>query len=87
MGILQEPIRVGKHVLAGRLVMPPMATGFSDGGYVTDLLISHYVKRSAGQCLGLVTVEHSFVCPEGKVAFVRLTKVCDAAIVIILDSQ
>ena len=66
MGILQEPIRVGKYELSGRLVMPPMATGFSDGGYVTDLLIDHYVKRSAGRCLGLVTVEHSFVCPDGR---------------------
>lgn len=80
MGILQEPIRVGKHVLAGRLVMPPMATGFSDGGYVTDLLISHYVKRSAGQCLGLVTVEHSFVCPEGKASKNQLSAADDSVI-------
>ena len=80
MGILREPIRVGRFELGSRLVMPPMATGFSDGGYVTDLLIDHYVKRSAGACLGLVTVEHSFVCPEGKASKNQLSAAEDAVI-------
>ncbi len=80
MGILRKPIRAGKFELGSRLVMPPMATGFSDGGYVTDLLISHYVKRSAGQCLGLVTVEHCFICPEGKASKNQLSAADDSVI-------
>ena len=80
MGVLKEPIKVGKCLLSSRLVMPPMATEFSDAGFVTDKLIEHYVMRSAGAYLGLVTVEHSFVSPEGKASKNQLSAAEDAVI-------
>lgn len=80
MGILQKRIKVGRHELCNRLVMPPMATEFSDSGIVTDKLIQHYEMRSRGGCLGLVTVEHSFVSPEGKASKNQLSAADDTVI-------
>lgn len=80
MGILQKPISVGKLQLGSRLVMPPMATEFSDAGFVTDKLIEHYTMRTAGGYLGLVTIEHSFVSPEGKASKNQLSAAEDAVI-------
>ena len=80
MGILQKAIRVGSHDLGNRLVMPPMATEFSDSGTVTDRLIEHYEMRTKGGYLGLVTVEHSFVSPEGKASKNQLSAADDSVI-------
>lgn len=80
MGILQEEVTVGSLRLKGRLVMPPMATEFSDAGMVTDKLLTHYDMRSKGGYLGLVTVEHSFVSPDGRASKNQISAADDAAI-------
>lgn len=80
MGILHEELAVGAIRLRGRLVMPPMATEFSDAGMVTDKLLAHYDMRSKGGYLGLVTVEHSFVSPDGRASKNQISAAEDAAI-------
>jgi len=65
MPTLLDPLKVGSLKLRNRIVMPPMATGFStQKGEVTDRLVKHYSNRS--QDLGLLIVEHAFVAPEGR---------------------
>jgi len=64
---LLEPLKIGPLKLRNRMVMPPMATGFSTPeGEVTEKLVNHYFDRSEG--LGLLIVEHAYVSPEGKLS-------------------
>lgn len=62
---LSDPIQVGTRTLHSRLVMPPMAKHFSKDGAVNDRLINYYKLMTAGGYLGLATIEHSYVSPEG----------------------
>lgn len=62
---LSDPIQVGSLTLHSHLVMPPMAKHFSEDGTVNDRLINYYKLMTAGGYLGLATIEHSYVSPEG----------------------
>ena len=48
--MLNATISVGTLKLKNRLVIPPMATGKSAGGIVTDDLLEYYRER-AGICM------------------------------------
>lgn len=75
---LREPIRVGTVTLHNRLVMPPMATAKSTPeGCVSDDLLSYYREYSSGK-LGLLIVEHSFVCQRGKASDLQLSVAHDS---------
>ena len=39
---------IGNLKLKNRIVMAPMVTSFSSGGFVTDRLINYYKKRAEG---------------------------------------
>lgn len=46
--------------------MPPMATQRSENGEVGQRLIDYYDRMTRGGYLGLVTIEHAYVSPDGK---------------------
>jgi len=65
--LIKEPIRFGHILLKNRLVMPPMATYYSDEeGQVTDKLLEYYSARAKGGNIGLIIVEHAFIEQLGK---------------------
>lgn len=64
--MLCDSINIGTVKLNSRLVMPPMATEKSEGGYVSGALADYYDAMSRGGYLGLVITEHCYVSPEGK---------------------
>lgn len=67
MARLSDPLKVGLLELRNRIVMPPMASGFStQRGEVTEKLVEHYVERS--EELGFLIVEHSYVVREGRLS-------------------
>jgi len=71
-------MRVGRHLLANRIVMPPMVIWRSgETGRVTDAHLDHY-RKSAGP--GLVIVEATVVSPEGRLAATQLGAFSDAQI-------
>lgn len=53
---LFEPAEIGTLKLKNRLVMPPMGTNMSDGGYVNRRILDHYEARARGG-VGLIIVE------------------------------
>jgi 2,4-dienoyl-CoA reductase-like NADH-dependent reductase (Old Yellow Enzyme family) len=64
---LLDGMKIGILELNNRIVMPPMATGFSTlEGKVTSKLVEHYVKRADN--LGLLIVEHSYVTLDGRLS-------------------
>lgn len=64
---LLDSLIVKGLALKNRIVMPPMHTGLATAeGAVTDNLIEHYVRRS--KALGLLIVEHSYVCLDGRLS-------------------
>ena len=65
--MIKEPFQFGHMELKNRLVMPPMATYYSDEqGHVTDKLLAYYEARARGGSIGLIIVEHAFVAQVGK---------------------
>lgn len=46
--------------------MPPMATQLSENGEVGQKLIDYYDRMTKGGYLGLATIEHAYVSPDGK---------------------
>lgn len=66
MSILHSPLTIKSLELKNRLVMPPMASGRTGNGAVTQELCDYYDARTAGGYLGLVITEHSYISPEGK---------------------
>ncbi|HEX2925446.1 MAG TPA: NADH:flavin oxidoreductase [Ruminiclostridium sp.] len=67
MQLLHKPINMGNMKLANRLVMPPMATAKSEAdGKVSGDILDYYQDKSKGGHIGLIIIEHSFVCKEGK---------------------
>lgn len=46
--------------------MPPMATQRSENGEVGQKLIDYYDRMTKGGYLGLATIEHAYVSPDGK---------------------
>ena len=61
----KSEIKVRNCHLATRIVMPPMATGKSDNGRITEAMIRYYADRSANPNVGLIVSEHSYVLKEG----------------------
>ena len=64
--MLQNAIQIGKLTLKNRLAMPPMATGKTDNGLVTDELIAYYRDRAHFSAPGLIILEHAFITPAGR---------------------
>jgi len=57
---LLDPLKVGKHVLRNRIVMPPMLTNLASvDGTITDKLIEYYILRA--KMLGILIVEASYI--------------------------
>lgn len=78
--MLQNAIQIGSLTLKNRLVMPPMATGKSDAGYVTEELISYYRDRAQFSEPGLIILEHAFISPAGRASAGQLSIADDACI-------
>lgn len=82
MSFLGSPIKIGCLDVANRLVMPPMATEKAQGdGEVTEALCDYYAEKSAGGYIGLIILEHSYICPEGKASKGQLSIAKDSDIV------
>ena len=63
---LLAPLSLTGLTLRNRIAMPPMWSGQArPDGTVTDKIIEYHRVRAAAGC-GLVTVEHSFVHPQGR---------------------
>ena len=75
MSILDEKIKIGSKECRNRLSMAPTYTGKTDGGRVSEELLSYYDARTRGGNVGLVVLEHSFVRPDG-IAGVNQLSVC-----------
>ena len=78
--MLQNAIQIGSLTLKNRLVMPPMATGKSDAGYVTEEMISYYRDRAQFSAPGLIILEHAFIAPAGRASAGQLSIADDACI-------
>ena len=70
--MLNEPIRIGTLTLKNRLVMPPMHTGLTDAGHVTDALVEYYHDRAAFSAPGLIIMEHCAVAADGRASDTQL---------------
>ncbi len=82
MSFLGSPIKIGCLDVANRLVVPPMATEKAQGdGEVTEALCDYYAEKSAGGYIGLIILEHSYICPEGKASKGQLSIAKDSDIV------
>ena len=79
--MLQNAIQIGSLTLKNRLVMPPMATGKTDAGHVTEELISHYRDRARFSDPGLIILEHAFIAPAGRANAGQLSIAGDDCIV------
>ena len=64
--MLNDPILIGKLKLANRLVMPPMQTGHSCRGHVTDAMVDYYRERAREARPGLIITEHSCISEAGR---------------------
>ena len=71
--MLQNAIQIRSLTLKNRLVMPPMATGKSSAGYVTDELIAYYHDRAQYSAPGLIVLEHAFIAPAGRASAGQLS--------------
>lgn len=71
--MIQETIKVGNLTLKNRLVMPPMATGLTDKGHVTDRLVEYYRDRAAFSAPGLIITEHSCITEAGRASAIQLS--------------
>ena len=71
--MLQNAIQIGSLKLKNRLVMPPMAPGKADAGYVTEELIAYYRDRAQFSAPGLIILEHAFIAPAGRASAGQLS--------------
>ena len=71
--MLQNAIQIGSLKLKNRLVMPLMATGKADAGYVTEELITYYRDRAQFSAPGLIILEHAFIAPAGRASAGQLS--------------
>lgn len=62
----QEHVKINQLELANRLVMPPMATHKSTDGKINEAHIDYYRERTAGNSVGLLITEHSFIDATGR---------------------
>ncbi|MCL6610223.1 MAG: FAD-dependent oxidoreductase [Peptococcaceae bacterium] len=64
--ILFSPIKINLLELKSRVVCGPLTTNYAElDGRVNDRLLAYYRRRAAGGA-GLVIVEGSFICQEGR---------------------
>ncbi|WP_459128861.1 NADH:flavin oxidoreductase/NADH oxidase [Guggenheimella bovis] len=63
---LFTPIILDKLSVNNRLVMPPMCTYNATNGLANELHYAHYSARALGG-VGLIIVEATGVCPEGRI--------------------
>lgn len=62
---LFRPGKIGNVEIRNRSVMPSMGLSSTEGGYVNDICIRHYVERAKGG-IGLIMLEHICVdAPQG----------------------
>lgn len=78
--MLNEKQKVGSIELKNRLVMPPMATGKSKAGIVTDALLEYYRERSERNGFGLIITEHSCISEAGRASKDQLSLSDDALV-------
>ena len=71
--MLNEAIRIGQLELKNRLVMPPMMTGLSRSGHVTDELCAYYRDRARFSGPGLIITEHSCITEAGRASAGQLS--------------
>ena len=78
--MLYDPITINRLTLNNRLVMPPMQTGRTDLGHVTDKLVRYYYERALYSRPGLIFTEHSCITEAGRSAREQLSIADDAMI-------
>ena len=78
--MLQNAIQIGSLTLKNRLVMPPMATGKTDAGLVTEDLIAYYRDRAQFSAPGLIILEHAYISPAGRASAGQLSIADDGCI-------
>lgn len=67
MQLLNQPLTIGKHNLATRIVMPPMATRKVDeDGFANQAMADYYGARSKAGGFGLIQTEHHYVSADGR---------------------
>ena len=78
--MLYDSLRIGTLELKNRLVMPPMFTGRSRLGHVTDDLVAYYRERALGSAPGLIITEHSCITEQGRATAQQLSIVSEELI-------
>ncbi len=78
--LINESIKVGTLELKNRLVMPPMATGKSAAGIVTEDLLAYYQTRAENNRFGLIITEHSCITEGGRASKDQLAITDDAQV-------
>lgn len=63
---IHQPMKIGKKEISARIVLPPMATGKTPDGKITEELCDYYEQRAKNPNVGLIITEHSFVAQQGK---------------------
>jgi len=77
---LFEPTQIGKMRLKNRIVMPPMGTNYTTNrGYVTQRFIDYHEARAKGG-VGLIILEITAPCSEGKLISHQVTIADDSYI-------
>lgn len=61
-----KEFKIGKYSVPSRIILPPMATGKSPDGSVTDKLLEYYKKLAENPYIGIIMTEHSYVNIQGK---------------------
>ena len=75
--MLNDPIQVGPIELKSRLVMPPMMTGLSRNGHVTEELLDYYRDRARFSQPALIITEHSCIGEDGRASAGQLSIAAD----------
>jgi 2,4-dienoyl-CoA reductase-like NADH-dependent reductase (Old Yellow Enzyme family) len=66
--IWQSPIRIGKKYVKNRIVFPPISGNWAEeNGNPSEKTLKFYKELAAGGC-GMIVVEGTSVCLEGKTA-------------------
>lgn len=77
---VNSPIKIGSKILKNRITMAPTVKFFADeNGMVTDEFVHHYEER-AKHDVGLIVLEATCICPEGRLAPSQLGLWCDEQI-------
>lgn len=67
MSLVNKSIEIGGLKLAGRILMPPIATyQCNENGMVTQKVCDYYAKRAKNSHVSLIITEHSYISQQGK---------------------